>query len=402
MGYTGRGYNMKNKEIKEALLFSVLIIICCLLFVYIGKSEDKDTQNYGTQVKAKVLSVNDEDIIPSGMSPIGFQYVTVEILEGKDKGKVIEASNQLLGKMDYDSYYSEGENLLVALQYDENNTVVDARTVEHLRSPIILAVFILFVLILIIYARVIGIKALFSFIASLFIIWKILIPLLLKGVDPIQLTILGIILLGAIIIFSVAGFTKKGFTAYFGTLVGLLVTTGLTIIVGNQIGLMGMTAPYAETIVFSGFFDLNMKEIYYTAIIIGSSGAAMDIAMDVAASINELKLRRPDLSRNELIKSGLTIGRDVIGTMTTTLLLAYSGGYLTLLMLFQIRETSFEHMINMKIVVAEIMRTLIGSLGLVIVAPITAIIAGVIYSRSVAVQNSSKYEHIDGEKELNA
>ncbi|WP_276717184.1 YibE/F family protein [Caloranaerobacter azorensis] len=116
---------------------------------------------------------------------------------------------------------------------------------------------------------------------------------------------------------------------------------------------------------------------------IGASGAAMDIAMDVAASMEEIKIKKPDIQRKELIQSGFNIGRAVIGTMTTTLLLAYSGGYLTLLMLFMTKNSSLIRIINLKIVSAEIMRTLVGSIGLVLVAPITAIVAGWIFTSGI-------------------
>ncbi len=102
----------------------------------------------------------------------------------------------------------------------------------------------------------------------------------------------------------------------------------------------------------------------------------MDIAMDVSASMDEIKIKCPEIRMGELVRSGLTIGRTVIGTMSTTLLLAYSGGYLTMLMIFVSQDTSFTRIINMKIVAAEIFRVLMGSIGLIIVALVTALVAG--------------------------
>ena len=109
----------------------------------------------------------------------------------------------------------------------------------------------------------------------------------------------------------------------------------------------------------------------------------MDIAIDIAASMDEIRTKKPDISPKELIRSGFTVGRQVIGTMTTTLLLAYSGGYLTLLMIFRVKDPSLMRIINLKIVAAEIMRILIGSIGLVMVAPFTALLGGIIIARMV-------------------
>ncbi|MCR4436078.1 MAG: YibE/F family protein [Clostridiales bacterium] len=106
--------------------------------------------------------------------------------------------------------------------------------------------------------------------------------------------------------------------------------------------------------------------------------------MDVAASLEELKIKKPDITFIELAQSGFRVGRTVIGTMTTTLLLAYSGGYLTLLMLFMTKNSSFIRIVNLKIVASEILRIVAGSMGLVLVAPLTAITAGWIFSRSFA------------------
>ena len=127
-----------------------------------------------------------------------------------------------------------------------------------------------------------------------------------------------------------------------------------------------------------GYAHLNMQDIFYCAILIGASGACMDIAMDVAASMEEVHAKKPDITRKELIKSGFNVGRSVIGTMATTLLLAYSGSYLTLLMMFKDSETTLVRLLNMKVFTIEIMRILVGSLALLFVAPLTALIAGYI------------------------
>jgi uncharacterized membrane protein len=107
----------------------------------------------------------------------------------------------------------------------------------------------------------------------------------------------------------------------------------------------------------------------------------MDIAMDVAASMTEIHNKRPELKFVELMQSGFTVGRDVIGTMTTTLLLAYSGSYLPLLMLFVSKQTAISRILNYKVIAAEILRTITGSIGLVLTAPLTALIAAFLLTK---------------------
>jgi uncharacterized membrane protein len=139
--------------------------------------------------------------------------------------------------------------------------------------------------------------------------------------------------------------------------------------------------PFAQQLLYSGFSGLDLQDIFFGAIVLASSGAVMDLAMDVAAGMEEVVLRRPELPRGELLLSGLRIGRSVVGTMTTTLLLAYSGGYLTLMMTFAAQGTSPIDFINNPYVASETVKTIIGSFGLVLVAPLTAVVGALILCR---------------------
>ncbi|MFZ7103225.1 MAG: YibE/F family protein, partial [Peptococcaceae bacterium] len=370
----------KMKKTGHYLIVVVLIFLMIALLIMDGSNKKEENV---VEIKAVVLATDDSNMIQAGISKIGDQGLEIKILEGVYQGQEMHATNHLMGKMELDNYYKPGDTIIAALMIKDEKAVA-AKAVDLYRQNWELALFILFVLSLIVYAGFTGLKALLSFVASLYIIWKILIPGLLAGQNPLILSALVLILLTAIIVYSVAGFTRKATAAFIGTICGLFVTIGITVFFGDKIGLNGMTAPFAETLLYSGHLDLNLKHIFYAAIIIGASGAAMDIAMDVAASMEEVMRKKPDITLRELIQSGFNVGRAVIGTMTTTLLLAYSGGYLTLLMLFMTKNSSFARIVNLKIVAAEIMRTVVGSTGLVLVAPITAVAAGWIYKTSLS------------------
>jgi uncharacterized membrane protein len=138
----------------------------------------------------------------------------------------------------------------------------------------------------------------------------------------------------------------------------------------------GAVLPFAETLLYSGFAHLNLTKIYIAAVFIAASGAVMDLAMDVAASMHEVVSKKEDISVLDAIRSGFTVGRAVVGTMTTTLLLAYSGGYITLLMAFMAQGVPLTNLFNLIYVAAEVLKTVVGSFGLVMVAPFTAIVGG--------------------------
>jgi uncharacterized membrane protein len=364
---------MKNKNVLMGLF--VVLMVC----VYLGSHNfDGVSPEYGiVEVKALVTHVDNEDIMTNGVSSIGFQSVEVELLNKGFKGQPIHATNQLNGQVDYDQIYRVGDKIIVGLQLKDGK-IIQARTVDLLRQEWLGVLFLTFVVVLLMYARMIGFKALISFVFSLYVIWEVLIKGLLDGKAPLMLTGVTVVILSASIIFLVAGFSKRGLAAFCGTLVGLFVTLIFTVFFGLKMGLFGLAQPYVQTLFISGFHNLDYREIFYAAIILGASGAAMDIAVDISASIHEIKVQNPDISTGALIGSGFSVGRQVIGTMATTLLLAYSGSYLTLLMMFVAKDASLVRIINLKIVSGEVMRTVIGSIGLVLVAPSTAIFAGVL------------------------
>lgn len=387
-----RGMKM-IKRIRTPLIFIVLTV---LVFVFFIINNTRDNVKKDLEVKAEVLEVDDSNIVSNGIASIGNQTLMIEVLDGDYKGEKFYADNLLLGQLEMDNYYQVGDKIIAALLIDKNSGAVrSVKAIDMFRQNNIIIMFSIFTILLVLFAKTVGIKALFSFVASLYIIWNFLVKRILEGNDPIFTAVLTLLILSAIIIFSVAGLTKKGISAFLGTIIGLLITTVLTLVFGKEMGLMGMTQAYSMSVLINGNLNLNMLEIFYAAIIIGASGAAMDIAMDVSASMKEIVEKKPEISEKELIKSGFNVGSAVIGTMTTTLLLAYSGGYLTLLMLFMTKNSSFLRIINLKIVSAEIMRTLIGSIGLVIVAPITALIAGNIYKFSNNKKKGEKREKIE-------
>lgn len=365
---------MKKIGIAAVVTFLALLVFSGKLEGYFFKKESI----------GRVVTVDNSDAIVQGISKVGCQHLAVEVLTGKHKGKILEINNLLSGSIEYDEFYIEKDKVLMAVL--ENNGKLDGKVLSLLRMEKIAGLAFIFVGLLIIYARKVGFKSLLSFAGSIIIIWKYLIPALRKGENVFIITVFTLILLSALIIFLVAGFTRKGFSAFLGTMSGLFVTAALTFLFGDTFRIDGMNQPLAQSVVFSSFMSINILDIFYAAIVIGASGAAMDIAMDMTATIEELKIHNPDISRKALIKSGFNVGRSVIGTMTTTLLLAYSGGFLTLMMLFMERNTTILQILNMKMVTSEIIKIIIGSIGLVVVAPITTYIASFIYS--VEIKNN--------------
>ncbi|MFO7971090.1 MAG: YibE/F family protein [Myxococcota bacterium] len=364
-------------EKKDLLLVAVFIILCLFTwFLPTGFGEKVDRKS--VRCKGEILKVDNSNLIQHGMVKTGEQHLVLEIKNGPFEGRVFDAENQLLGQMDRDKIFAVEDTAFVVLTLDKESNVVFVNPQEHYRIGIEIFLLCIFALLLIIFGGFTGIKALLSFLFAALVIWKILIPFLLKGWDPIGITLVITGVLCASIIFLVAGVNKKGATAFCGCFAGILTSCGMAYYFTHALHLHGAVMPFAETLLYSGFGHLDLTKIYIAAVFIACSGAVMDLGVDVAASMNEVVEKHPSISRLDLIKSGLNVGRAVAGTMTTTLLLAYSGGFITLLMAFMARGVPLSSTFNIIYVAAEVLKTIVGSFGLITVAPFTAFVGGFI------------------------
>ena len=234
-------------------------------------------------------------------------------------------------------------------------------------------------LLLICFGGVIGCGAMVSLVASAVIVWKLLIPLLLDGVNPMMASFVTVIVLTVLIDVLVAGFSRRCLTAILGSVAGTVVTClsawGLTIL----LKLDGGDLPYVEPLLSQSAMRVDTRSLYIGMMFLANSGALMDLSMDISVSMEEVHRHKPDISRRALMKSGLLVGRSVLGTMTTTLMLAYSGNYLSMLMYFAGQGTPLTDIINLKYVASQLLNTLVGSFGLAAAAPLTALIATGMY-----------------------
>jgi len=368
-------FNMfKNSNLTLTILFVFLSIA---LFFYPNEFESRTDIN-SVRCKAIVLKVDNSDVQQQGLIKTGNQEVILKILDGRFKGKILHGNNPLLGQLDRDKLFKEGDKALVVLSLDKNGNIIYVNPQEIYRVDLQITLFVCFALAIVLFGGWTGARALLSFIFAALVIWKILIPYTLKGVNPIYISLGTVTLLTTTIIFLVAGLTRKGLAAFFGSLLGIITTCFLALYSTHKAQIHGAVMPFSEPLLYAGFGHLNLTGIYIGSIFLSASGAVMDLAMDIAASMDEIARKRPDLSSMQLAFSGITVGRSVVGTMVTTLLLAYCGGYITLLMFFMAQGVPLLNMFNLVYVAAEFIKTIAGSFGLILTAPFTAIIGAYI------------------------
>lgn len=372
---------MHKKKLNQ--LFVGVVGLACLILSFIPTGfELSQSKSLTRQERAKVISVNNEDLQNHSIVTVGTQDLKLEVLSGEFKGDTIEARNVLMGQKKLDKIFRANDHVLAVLKLDKTRSrVIAARADDVYRINIELVLFALFSLFLIVFAGWTGLKALMSFIFTALCIWKILIPLFLNGYSPVPVSLAVVSLTTAVIILLVSGFSHKGLVALAGSVVGISITCILALIFGHFFRVPGTVQEFSETLLYAGYMHLDITQIFLSAIFVSAAGAVMDVAMDISASQNELIQKKPGMKPAELIRSGFSIAYPVIGTMTTTLLFAYSGSFIFVFMVFMAKGTPMITIFNTNYIAAEILHTLVGSFGLVLVAPATAIIGGYVYTK---------------------
>lgn len=352
-------------------LIAIIVLICVP-----NKFPQKIYENT-ERVSARVLSTDESFIINNGLIKTGEQLCDVEILQGKFKGETVTGSNRLSGSLEQDKIFAVGDKILVTLDYTGDEIRV-ATLVDHYRINYEILLVGVFMIFLVGFSGIVGIKAILSFIFTILAMWKLLIPLFLMGYNPILIGMVTTIILVCLIIGLVYGIGRRSLAGIIGALAGSIVTCFMALFFVSRFKIHGAVMSYSEMLLYSGYENLNLTEIFIASIFIASSGAVMDVAVDITSAVAEVVEKKPDITRSEAIKSGINVGRSIMGTMMTTLLLAYSGGYIGLLMVFMAQGTPIINILNLKYVSSEILHTLVGSFGLITVAPFTAIASGIL------------------------
>ena len=367
---------------------SILVSIACVVAMLFIPTGFEGALQFRDAVKcrAKILDVDNSRFIDTGLIRTGQQVCTVKFLSGKFKGQTAEGWNMLNGSLSQDKIFHPGDTAQALVQWDYidgveekgNENIISVNLIDHyrLRGELILA--LAFAAFLIIFAGATGVRSVLSFIVTVLALWKIIIPLYLKGIDPIITGLVGTAFLTVIIIALVYGFDRRLFSAAGGAMLGITFCAVLSIICTKCLKIHGAVMSYSESLLYAGFQDLNLTRIFMSSICIGASGSVMDLSVDITSAVNEVVKNCPEITRWRAIKSGLAVARAAMGTMTTTLLLAYSGTCIALLMTFMAQGTPIYNILNNNQVAAEIINTVAGSFGLAATAPFTAFLAGTI------------------------
>lgn len=304
------------------------------------------------------------------------QDVTVKILTGKFKGETVELDNMLTGNPAYDIMLSKGDRVVLHVE-PRVEFIEDIEDVEFFISDIerVNAIYIftgIFFLMLLLIGRKKGILSFISIVATVALIFFALTPMILHQVSPILASLIVCILSTVITIYLVGGLNFKSTSAILGSIVSVGFAAALSILSIKLATLTGF-AGEEPMFLYTARPDLDFTGILSASMMLAALGAVMDTAVSIASTINEIYLTDKNLTIKDLFKSGMNVGRDIIGTMSNTLILVYLGSSLPLVLLSN--NIDLNKFFNLNQVATEITSALIGSIAILACVPVTAIIS---------------------------
>lgn len=384
-----------QKKSKLELLIYIATIIFSVLFLFIGNSVATkgltvfNGDDFGeTVVKAKIEAITDrisDDYSLAGdTTMVKNVQVTFEatLLDGEEKGERVTGTQIIDGMLNIGTPEVEQGDKVLLVAY-EGQPEMEWQFMEFVRTDKLLIFGLLFILALLVFGGIKGLNTILSLVFTCAAIFMVFIPAILSGKNIYGSAIVICLYTIVATYLIINGFNKKTLTAILGCFGGILVSGILTIIVNRVLELTGYVDEESIYLTYvSTGTPIDLKAIIFAAILIGALGAIMDVSMSISSSLWEVKEKSGATSFNTLFRSGMNIGRDVMGTMANTLILAYIGSSLSIVLLLSAYSTSLIYLLNREMIVVEILQALVGSFGILFAMPLTSFICAIIYKEN--------------------
>lgn len=360
--------------------FIFLLLVLVFGINSVALAEEAKMLSFNNE-KARVVEVREEEERGDSSDIIErVQKLKLEILTGEYKGELVDVDNPLSNNYAYNIEVKKGDKVLIGIEIFEDE-MADIYITSFLRQNQLILLLVVFVGLIVVIGGRKGIKSILTLGLTVVLVIKVFLPLLLKGINPIPISIAISILITILTIFIISGINYKSLAAVIGTSSGVLVAGLIAYVVGRQIKLTGLSAEEATALI--QFHEhLDFSNLLFSGIILGALGAIMDVGMSIASAVEEVYRANTSLTRRELFRSGMNVGKDIMGTMTNTLILAYTGSSIPLLLIFMSYEPSLLKIFNLDIIATEIVRSLSGSIGLILTIPLTAFIATMLINKN--------------------
>lgn len=369
----------------------IIFFLSCLLFIpYVGFAQNISEQEPSVEIiKARVVEIVEEvpvDVQFQNGRDYTVQTIQAVLLEGAFKGKQITVEQDYLG-------LSKGDNFLVE-EYLEEGQNPQYRLVDFDRRGGLSWLLVGFMVLILVFAKWQGLRSLISLVASLLIIVYVLIPLLLNGAPPILTSVIIATFILAVAIFFTHGFNRRSLIAFSGTVITVLITGIIASFAVSGTHLTGFGSHESTYLDFNSNIQLDFVGLLLAGIIIGVLGVLDDISITQVAVVRELYSANKNFNRWDVFSRALRVGKEHVSALVNTLVLAYVGVGLPLILYVSTLGVSDVGLVlNSEVFATEIVRTIIGSIGLILSVPLTTFFAVVFLENSKGEPLTEKEKH---------
>ena len=374
----------QGKQIYKLGKYLIVIGITLLMFLFYQSVERKPLLADDNMVFVKAVVVQNDNEAQQAQASLDSgdtQQVVLKIRSGSHKGEMVDAYS-LNGYL-YGANCKVGTKVIASLS--EYDGMLSANVYNYDREAeivILLAVF--FGLMWLVGGRK-GFNSILALAFTFITVIMMYIPMMYIGVSPFLAATISVVIITLVTFILIADLQMKSIGAMLGTIFGVIVSGLIALAFGHFGHVTGYNVDDIENLIYVGQNSrLDIGGMLFSGILIASLGAVMDVAMSVSTSLHEIKEQKSDITAKEIFKSGINIGRDMIGTMSNTLILAYVGGSLSLVMIIYAYSYQMHQILNMYSIAIEIMRGIAGTIGIILTVPITSLIMSVLLTRENA------------------
>ena len=381
----GNWFSQRNNKIC-ILIVGVLFAAAILFAVALNQAAEDEVPTSASQMvyeKAEVTAILSDDAEADYENAegrrVGTQELEIRILTGTHKDEIMSLTNYMSALFNVD--LEKGDNIIVRIMTDENGSYY-ASVFNYDRGMVIGGFVLIFFVLLAVLGGKKGIGALLGLLFTLACVWFILIPALIMGLPIIAVTVGIIIITSVCALILLNGISEKTWCAILGCVIGVITAGAIAALVGHITPINGFNMSEAENLILYGAEKgLKISGLLVCGVLISALGAVMDVALGIASSVNELSLQNPKAKAKELFHSGMNIGKDAMGTMANTLILAFAGSSLNMLILVQTYDIPFRQLINTDYICIEIIQSISGAMGILLTVPIVAFISARLMTR---------------------
>ena len=374
---------------KHIIIRAVVVVVCLAAFIIAAdrlRVTDKEpivtTLGYSYE-NAKVIEVVEDNLSPDGVR-VGYQMLKVQLTSGEYKGEIVNATSAE-GNL-FGAVCKKGDSVVVHMSVSGDSKNVSVYSKDRI---VAVAAFVgIFLLLICVIGGKNGVKSVIGLVFTFVAIFMIYIPLIYRGFSPFWAAVIITIITTIVTMYLISGIAVKTLCAILGTVIGVLRAGLSAWLFGRVADIDGYNVSNIETLAYVGqITNIQIGGLLFSGILIASLGAVMDVAMSVSSAISEIHYKAPQLGCLELFKSGMNVGRDMMGTMSNTLILAFVGSAVSELVINYAYNLPFRQIINSYNIGIEIMQGVSGSIGVILTVPAVAVVTAWMLTRGEHAKN---------------